>query len=666
MKIERVALRNFRQYREEEIEFAYAQKDKGLTVIQGANGAGKTNLLNAITWCIYGEEKHLGEKYKGLPLINTSTMAEVDEGTVREVQVEIHMRDRENKMILVSRTVGFRKCDGGRVEKTPSSLANMPDGSYFFVARQIGKDMKMDRDPEYTLGRFIPAAIEEYFFFDGERLDEYFREESGESIRTAVFRISQVAVMRRAIEHLKNVRSHVLKRQRDFSPEADRIRGEMEECARELDENKRELQELIARRGEARRKKQEFASKLRGGSPSRIAQLDTEREELQIDLKKLEESRRELERERFDYLARMAPLVFGHRAITATRDQIDKRKEAGDVPPQYRKGFVERLLRTGRCICGTDISKDSECRQKVQTMLEECDSLSEMSGELMEEHAILRSILDDLEGFRQRQKDYGKRVKELEQRLTEKSNRLEQITEEIGDVNVEKIRLWEHKRAEYESLEADFSERIGRTKCRVQQEEARLESLNGRLKKELEKEERHRSLRDTLDFCDEAVVEAEKTRDSIMEDVRREIEEKTKKQFFDLMWKRRTYEDVTIDTNYNISVKHRSGMEGIGTLSAGERQMLALSFMAALNMISGFDAPIIIDTPLGRLSRVTKENLASNLLNYLQAKQICLLVTDEEYSPQVRMKLSPRIGREYKIEFTEMEQGGEAKVVAYE
>ena len=143
-------------------------------------------------------------------------------------------------------------------------------------------------------------------------------------------------------------------------------------------------------------------------------------------------------------------------------------------------------------------------------------------------------------------------------------------------------------------------------------------------------------------------------------------EDKTKNQFFDLIWKKEDYQDVKIDDNYNISIKHQSGLEGVGTLSAGERQVLALSFMAALNNVSGFNVPILIDTPLGRISKDPKTKIAHNLPNYLKEKQVALLVIDEEYSSEVRKKLSPRVGKEYRIDFNETPDGNYSKVIKYD
>jgi len=666
MRLESIMLKDFRQYRDEIIKFAYSDKKRNLTVIQGSNGAGKTNLLNAITWCLYAQEMHLGDKYKALPLMNTATIADIQSGMVREVLVQICMRDEENKQIIITRTLPFVKSENGRMQKTSDHYANSPDGSVFKIGRQRGKEIKLDPHPEYTLSKIVPATIQEYFFFNGERLDDYFREFSGEKIRKAVFKMSQIDIMKRAIEHLKSLKSHLLKRHNDLNPEVDSIRAETERCAEQSREHEKQLERQRVERQKAAEQKQEFATKLRGSSVPTIMQLDEERDKVRSDLANLREKLGVLDKEKFAYLVGKAPYILGYRAIMVTKKLLESRKEAGDIPPQYRKGFVEKLIRTGICICGTDISEETEHRRKVVRLLKTCDAISDISGELMEDYGRITGILGSLQEFRKTQTDYGKMIKESEVNVAEKSKRLDQITDEIEQVDVEKIRFWEGKRQEYETIEDRLREDIGRMKYIVDQDRQKLDDLNRRLMRELEKEEKYAILRRTLDLCDETIREAEKTRDSIMEDVRTEIEERTKKQFFSLMWKKRTYTDVVIDKEYNISVKDQSGMEAIGTLSAGERQVLALSFMAALNIISGFNSPIVIDTPLARLSKSVKENLADNLSGFFRDKQVCLLVTDEEYSSQVRKKLLSGVGREYKIQFMEGTSGSEARVINYE
>ena len=105
MEIEKIRLENYRQYRDETINFLYEDKDKRFTVIQGAMGTGKTNLLNAITWCLYGRELHIDTKYKGLPIINTITLNQMEPGQTYEVKVELHLRDEQKKKTIFSRSL---------------------------------------------------------------------------------------------------------------------------------------------------------------------------------------------------------------------------------------------------------------------------------------------------------------------------------------------------------------------------------------------------------------------------------------------------------------------------------------------------------------------------------------------------------------------------------
>src|SRR5206468_2044148 len=78
-----------------------------------------------------------------------------------------------------------------------------PDGSRISLVRQIRKDMSPVPDPQFVAQKLIPEEIENYFLFDGERLDNYFQETSGQQIHDAVFNISQLGLLERVIEHLQ-------------------------------------------------------------------------------------------------------------------------------------------------------------------------------------------------------------------------------------------------------------------------------------------------------------------------------------------------------------------------------------------------------------------------------------------------------------------------------
>jgi len=125
----------------------------------------------------------------------------------------------------------------------------------------------------------------------------------------------------------------------------------------------------------------------------------------------------------------------------------------------------------------------------------------------------------------------------------------------------------------------------------------------------------------------------------------------------------RTAQDVRIDDNYNFSVLDQQGQESLGSLSAGEREALALAFIGALNTVSGIDVPIVIDTPLGRIDNEPRRKIAQIIAPHFKDTQVILLVTSAEYTKPVKDALSKAIYKEYKIEFKEYEDGSESKVV---
>ena len=89
-------------------------------------------------------------------------------------------------------------------------------------------------------------------------------------------------------------------------------------------------------------------------------------------------------------------------------------------------------------------------------------------------------------------------------------------------------------------------------------------------------------------------------------------------------------------------------------LSAGEKQIYAISMLETLAKVSGHRLPVVIDTPLGKLDSKHRRNLVKYYFPYA-SRQVLLLSTDSEVDEQIYTTLSPHINREYKIEFNDSE-----------
>jgi DNA sulfur modification protein DndD len=674
MWIEYIKLKNFRQYIDEKIDFLSEDKNRNFIVFVAPNGAGKTNLVNAITWCLYGKELHqLKEKYSGLPLVNTTILRDMEPGAITNVEVELMIADEDIGKILIKRTQRFKKLEG-QSDRVGINIQVMPVGDPSLNMLRLNpgeKDWTRVQDPVFMINRLIPESIEEYFFFDCERLDKYFQEAADE-IRDAVFKVSQLKLLENAIEHLDKKKDSLfqemigvrkMKEVKDVESQIKNLSDQIDMYKRTREHEAKVLADLEAQRREAEQEERKYSKYLESSGNIDVAELEKRRNLISMQLEEDRKRLGELERERLAMLVKIMPKIVGKKAMDKTRELIAKKIDAGEIPPDFSEKFIEKILKTGYCICGTDISNSDEAKKRLLALIKEHDKLSNLSRELLDLYRDLDVMSRDVDLFEERKTYYDKQIYEIEERIKKNTIEVNKISDMLTGFNIEQIREWEKRLQDWRKTKDNISEKIGRKKADIEQIQREISELEKERNKAIALHEKYKEVSRYVKFCEECLRIAKKVKDEIMRDVKNEIERKTKEQFLELIWKEKTYTDVKIDDNYNISVIHESGMEGIGTLSAGERQVLALSFMAALNSVSGFDAPIIIDTPLGRISKEPKINIAKNLANYLKGKQVTLLVTEEEYTPEVAEKLRANIAKEYKIEFVEQEVGNLAKVV---
>ena len=112
--------------------------------------------------------------------------------------------------------------------------------------------------------------------------------------------------------------------------------------------------------------------------------------------------------------------------------------------------------------------------------------------------------------------------------------------------------------------------------------------------------------------------------------------------------------------------KSRGNIVAATDPSTGSRNVLALTFMDALNSLSGFVLPQIIDTPIASLDLGMRSEVAKALPRYMEGKQMILLVMDSEYVGEFKTNIKNFVGYQYILDYVGKKGEGQTVIEEFD
>ena len=668
-QISSLKIENFRQYRDADIKFSRDPK-KAFTVLRGSNGAGKTNIMNAITWCLYGTEQHVGSSEKEFPIVNIKALKEKPEGIVR-MRVVVKLADSEGDQISIERELCLLTQKSNTdvniiVDKQTGVL--IPENSTPSI-----KTMYQWYDPsmggwqntEYfdkKVKELLPEDLATYFLFDGEKLEEFFK--YNENAEKGIKDVSQINVVAQVIETLGKFISQKMKNVKSLNPEIKRYQNMVNEQEKELRSISNKIKKI---KGDIRTKEDRGMEieQARARSGGDVEEYQERLSSIKREISDLQKDHDGIKSDRKKYVLEHMLDVHLLSTINETIESIARKGEEGVLPPEIQDTFLRELLEKGKCICGSDISAGHPSREKV-IQLSKKAQYSGISGICLDLNYALKPILD-VEKTRAELIRWGSDMLASESKIRAKQDERANLEVKIGDVDDEQIRALNKEEKTLDGIISKLNENLGYNKKAEEDKGKQLQIYSRALERELRTDIQHEYLTRQLDFCKNALSPLEKIKTKLLDDTRETVRRYTKQYFLEFLWKKGTYDDVIIDEKYQIAAHHVEGYNVRAALSKGEKLVLALSFMAALRKITGFGFPLLIDTPLGRVSGEPRRNIARTLPDFLKNNQVTLLVTDSEYQtpieddkkkqifPSVRSIMDTYVGADYDIVFTDDE-----------
>lgn len=646
MRLTYLRLHNFMPYRgEQEVRFP-TRAGQNVAVIYGDNMRGKTSILSAIRWALYGEVR--GRHSKPIPVM--------------------HLINRDASQIgdfEMSVTVGFhhdgidyevvRACKPKHLVSTPREDAHL----------DVQQSLKKAGEPvsgyliEHEINQILPEEISRFSLFDGELLQEYEQlvaeaTEESDRIKRAIEQVLGVPTLTNARDHLAEL---LLRAQRQFNKEVNRGTQQgrqIDDLSSQLEDSRREEQKLDALQGDLQGRCDDLDERLK--TFERAESVKAQVEEVYRQQAANMAARDRATQTRLA-LAPRAWMAIVEKTISVRKDALQESLLA--VRDDYKSAVRSEVLRhlqaqcvtSGSCpICEQTLGQDLQGRLRALMGSQQSASESALGDKLTDSLVSLSKQFEKLkalgapgvaEGLIRSEAEIDRATIEM-QKL---DRRVRDLLADIPGVDLEQISRWREQRDA-------FSKELGKIEGQSASQRAKTTDLKRKFDVAVKlaasgEQGSAQSIGKKVTLLSALSDVFEKSVDTLRHKLSETVEQAATATFKELTTEKK-YAGLSINDRYGLEI--RDHMERpVSVRSAGAEQIVALSLIDGLNKASGKRVPLVMDTPFGRLDPKHR----ANVLRYLptMSEQVILLVHEGELNPDRDMaNIAPQVAAKYEIE----------------
>lgn len=632
LTLQLLTVRDFGPYRgRQEMKFS---RDRGVYIIYGPNGRGKTTLHNAFRYALYGEILGRRRAEEPADLANTEARKQAGYGSFETILDFEH--------------------DGNAYRLTRRYDESQQPHELTLLERD-GVPLAQE-DMEKTLQIIAPYSVSQFFLFDGELLRQYENlldkdSEEGEALEKSIERVLGIPIV-------GNAKADVT----DLHKTADRLLTEQYAAS---DKTKRTARSL--------KESQDIAARLQAARDEvsgRITTVQGEISDLELQLREQEKSERILgqldnlrqrqsaleirEREAVEALAELTGGLWkAVLARSAAQRLVTVEAEAEAAESQLRdasaavRDLAHLHAETNCPVCHREVP--AELHQQLTAELETAAS----TAHHLAVEARLEAARGRLKVLRTLASEDPRLVTERDKAVRAAKIEQQEVRGDIAGLEQELAELGsEVELRDLTSRRIERQTQLGRERDRLQDCDQQLHDqmlVIEELKRQLRKEQQVQP--DPSVALKEQVTEAlmglfAGSIDAYRAKLRGRVEARASEIFRELA-SETEYVGLRITDRYGLEIIDSDGE--VVRRSAGYEHLVALSLIAALQDSAAVRGPVIMDYPFGRLDATNTAHVVAALPR--MARQVILLSFDGEFDRGEALRaLGPNLVAEYELE----------------
>lgn len=493
----------------------------------------------------------------------------------------------------------------------------------------------------------LPEELREVFFTDGDRALSFIEGTKGEQtqrVKGAIRSLLGLEVVENAIKHISQVSRNLNNRVTQDTNSAEEIQ-QITTLISGLETTIPSLKEEI----EKQKNERERLDELEKGADKQLsdALVKGNKEELEKDRKEARRFRESAEIDSKNAATAHASLfksmkIGQHllaKQFSDAKKILDELHNKGKIPNQTIPVLEDRLQQP-TCICGESLNPNEAGGAKRRAAIEELIEASMNSDAIQKQLTDLyyssQDLLTPFKGrpwahdyeriFTQRQKaserkkHYGEREREIENRIAK-----------LPDIDIKQLRgTRDHYREQSKKAyhaEIRASSQISAAKDKLDRAIKKRESM-------LKKDDRGLQINAEFEVANDAKTALERALETMKTEELQKVSDKMNDLFLDMIGadssQRSIIQKAAITPAFRIVVfgRHEQTLDPSQDLNGASRRALTVSFILALTLISGVEAPNVIDTPLGMMSGYVKRSVLR--LASEHSSQLVLFLTPAE------------------------------------
>jgi DNA sulfur modification protein DndD len=631
MIFESLTVENWRGfYGIETIRFS-TSKEKNTTIVYAQNGIGKTNLLNAIMWCLYEE---LTSSFKKPSDILNHEAARRGR---KSYHVTIYLRSDNNQLYKISRSGGKQSGFAIHIISDDGNQTPLPGSAKLFV------------------NSILPRDMAGYFINDGEG-DDLTSDENGMiSISRSIEDILGFRMAQRAIEDVASIRREFygqwkkLNKEEELSSDIENL----ETLQEELDETKCSLvsdQDILSRYEIDIGK---INTQMGNSNIPVLKAKQADRASTERSLDRAKSNLKEFRNKKKSLIKSYATASFSAKIKDSDLNFLSEENLKGKFPGDFNQQLVTDILARNECLCGTKIcdgTKEFEALMALRSSAADSETLHRLQNA----RAKITQINTLSQSINQSIVDNFNNCDREERRIDRLEKKLEELSSEIDSSGVENAEKLEKERRILKGKISNTLQAIGRSKERIEKLNRDVLALKSRIKNVKAITPVVEQLNRKMYLCDEIISDINSRLKSTREDVLVNLQIRID-EFLDT-YLQQDY-SVRITEDKKIGLTDRYG----NFIAPSEGQSAILKFIYISTLVSiarehrdvdtniftaGAIAPLLFDAPFSKLQASYAINVA-NTLPSLVDQLVIIMYQDSSKPIDEILKINGKLGKIY-------------------